>query len=112
MSDCVFCRIAAGEVPADIVYRGDGLVAFRDIRPQAPTHILIVPLKHVASVAEVTRDDTELLGRLIVAASDIATQENLTDGVRLIANTGRHGGQVVNHIHFHLMGGRQLRGLG
>ena len=112
MTDCLFCRIAAGEIPADMVYRADGLVAFRDIHPQAPTHILIVPTKHMASVAEVTTDDAELIGRLIVAAGEIAKQENLSGGFRVITNTGQHGGQVVNHIHFHLMGGRQLRGLG
>ena len=108
MTSCLFCQIAAGERPATIVYRGNGVIAIRDINPQAPTHILIIPTKHIVSVAEATAEDAELIGRLITAAKAIAQQENLSKGYRLVINTGAQGGQTVHHLHVHLLGGRAM----
>jgi histidine triad (HIT) family protein len=108
MSPCLFCQIAAGERPATIVFRGDGVIAFRDIHPQAPTHILIIPTKHIVSVAEATVEDEGLIGRLISAATAIAQQENLSKGYRLVINTGTQAGQSVFHLHVHLLGGRAM----
>jgi histidine triad (HIT) family protein len=109
VSSCLFCQLAAGERPATIVYRGGEVMAFRDINPQAPTHILIIPTKHIASVAEATAEDEELIGRMITAASTIARQENLGQGYRLVINTGTQAGQSVFHLHVHLLGGRAMR---
>jgi histidine triad (HIT) family protein len=104
---CLFCQIAAGEHPATIVYRGDDVIAFRDINPQAPTHILIIPVKHIVSVAEATVEDEGLIGRLMTTAREIAQHENLK-GYRLVINTGSQGGQSVFHLHVHLLGGRAM----
>ena len=108
MSSCLFCQIAAGERPATLVYRGDDVIAIRDINPQAPTHILVIPTKHIVSVAEMTREDEGLLGRMMAAAKAIAQQENLSKGYRLVINTGAQGGQTVHHLHVHLLGGRAM----
>ncbi len=108
MSGCPFCRIANGELPATIVYDGGDVVAFRDVHPQAPTHILIIPRRHIASVAEMAAGDEGLIGRLIATAKEIAEQENLSQGYRLVINTGRQAGQSVFHLHVHLLGGRQM----
>ena len=108
MSACLFCQIAAGERPATIVHRSDDVVAFRDINPQAPTHILIIPVKHVVSVAEATVEDEELIGRLMTTAREIAQQENLSKGYRLVINNGAQAGQSVFHLHVHLLGGRAM----
>jgi len=107
VSACLFCQIAAGERPATIVHRSDDVVAFRDINPQAPTHILIIPVKHIVSVAEATVEDEGLIGRLMTAAREIAQQENLK-GYRLVINTGSQAGQSVFHLHVHLLGGRAM----
>lgn len=104
---CLFCQIAAGERPATIVQRDDDVIAFRDINPQAPTHILIIPVKHIVSVAEATVEDDNLIGRLIGVAREIAQQENLK-GYRLVINTGSQAGQSVFHLHVHLLGGRAM----
>jgi histidine triad (HIT) family protein len=107
--DCVFCRIVAGEIPADIVYQDKALVAFRDINPQAPTHILIIPKSHIASLAEITAKHQALMGRIILLARDLAEKEGISDrGYRLSVSTGADGGQLVPHVHFHLLGGRKL----
>jgi histidine triad (HIT) family protein len=108
MTACIFCRIAAGESSAHIVYRDEDVIAFHDIAPQAPTHILIVPARHITSLAETDRRNTLLLGRLIVTATDIARAEELAAGYRLVISTGPQGGQTVNHVHVHLLGGRQM----
>jgi histidine triad (HIT) family protein len=106
---CLFCRIAAGEVPAKLVYEGDDLVAFRDINPQAPTHILIVPRRHIASVNELEEGDAELVGRLFLTARELAEMEGISgSGYRLVMNTGPAAGQTVDHIHLHLLGGRSM----
>jgi histidine triad (HIT) family protein len=106
---CLFCRIAAGEVPAKLVYESDDVVAFRDINPQAPTHILIIPRRHIASVNHLSPGDAELVGRLYLVARELAEQEGVaTSGYRLVMNTGPGAGQTVDHIHLHLIGGRSL----
>lgn len=110
MSECIFCKIADGEIPSDRVWEDEQLVAFRDLNPQAPTHILIIPKKHLSTLLEVESEDVELLGRLQVAAVEIARQEGLDDdGFRLVTNCLEGAGQSVFHIHVHLLGGRPLR---
>jgi len=110
MSDCLFCRIAAGELPADKVHEDDDVVAFRDLHPQAPTHILIIPRKHVASLSAADAEDAALLGRVLLTARDLASREGIdADGYRVVNNCGSGAGQTVFHIHFHLLGGRGFR---
>ncbi len=107
--DCLFCGIIEREIPAEIVFDNDALMAFRDVNPQAPTHILIIPKKHIQNINHATARDEALLGQLVLAAKQIAAQENLADnGYRLVFNTNDHGGQTVHHIHLHLLGGRQM----
>jgi histidine triad (HIT) family protein len=107
VADCLFCRIAAGTVPADRVHEDDLVVAFRDIAPRAPTHILLIPRRHIASAANLTEEDGPLLGRLFAVAADLARSAGIADGgYRLVSNVGRWGGQTVDHLHVHLMGGR------
>ena len=108
MSPCLFCQIVAGERSATIVHRDDDVIAVRDIHPQAPTHILIIPTKHIESVAEAAAEDEALIGRMITAAKAIAQQENLSKGYRLVINTGTQAGQSVFHLHVHLLGGRAM----
>jgi len=109
--ECIFCRIVAGEAPSDIVYQDEGFLAFRDISPQAPTHVLIIPKIHVTSLAELTEGQQELAGRLIMIAKNLAEKEGLAEkGYRLVINCGSEGGQVVPHLHLHLIGGRKLGG--
>jgi len=103
---CVFCRIAAGELPAERVYEDGDVLAFRDIHPQAPTHVLVVPRKHLTSLHEL--DDAHLAGKLLAAAARVAREAKLEQGWRLIANSGEHGGQEVPHLHLHVLGGRPL----
>jgi histidine triad (HIT) family protein len=105
----IFSKIIAGEMPADIVYQDDLVTAFRDINPQAPTHILIVPNKELATVNDITEDDEAVAGRMLHVAKKLAAQEGIAeDGYRLIVNCNRHGGQDVYHLHLHLIGGRPL----
>lgn len=107
--DCVFCRIAREEIPADVVHSDDRVVAFRDVNPQAPTHILVIPRDHVPSVAHLDADDGGLAGELLLAAATVARDEGLENqGYRLVVNTGSRGGQTVDHIHVHLLGGRRM----
>jgi histidine triad (HIT) family protein len=108
MKDCLFCKIAAGEIPSDIVYHNDELLAFRDINPQAPQHILIIPRKHIPRVEDLEDKDAGLAGRMILAAKHIAKDLGLLRGYRLVFNNGEDGGQEVEHIHLHLMGGRRF----
>jgi histidine triad (HIT) family protein len=103
---CVFCRLAAGELPATRVYEDADVLAFRDIHPLAPAHVLVIPKAHVASLHEL--DDPRLAGALLLAAARVARAEKLDAGWRLIANTGAHGGQEVPHLHLHVLGGRPL----
>jgi histidine triad (HIT) family protein len=109
MSECLFCRVIAGEVPATIVHHDAQLTAFRDIRPQAPTHILIVPNVHLTSTNELTEEHVELMGRIVHLAAELARQEGVAaGGYRLVVNTGPDAGQSVGHFHLHLLGGRRL----
>jgi histidine triad (HIT) family protein len=109
MSDCIFCKIASGETPANILYEDDAVVAFADINPQSPEHILVIPRKHVENVAALGPDDAELVGRMVAAANKLAEDRGVAaDGYRLVFNVGRHGGQAIDHLHLHLLGGRQL----
>jgi histidine triad (HIT) family protein len=105
-NDCIFCRIAAGEIPADIVLENEEVVAFRDTNPQAPTHVLVIPRRHVASAHEL--DDPGLTAALFAAMRRIADAEGLGDGYRIVTNIGPAAGQSVAHLHFHLLGGRSL----
>lgn len=106
---CVFCRIVAGEIPADVVYQDEDFLAFRDIMPQAPKHVLVIPKTHIASVAELADAQQELAGRLIIIAKNLAEKEGIDrKGYRLAINCGPEGGQVVPHLHLHLLGGRQM----
>ena len=107
--ETIFSKIIRGEIPADIVFQDDTVTAFRDISPQAPTHILIIPNKLIPTVNDVTAQDEQVLGHLFVVAAKIAQQEGIAeDGYRLIMNTNKHGGQEVFHIHMHLLGGKPL----
>jgi histidine triad (HIT) family protein len=104
---CIFCKIARGEIPAQMVVNSKEIAAFRDLNPQAPVHILIIPKKHIASLDDVS--DSELLGRMIAMAAAIARQEKIAKtGYRTVINTGRDGGQSVDHLHIHLLGGRAM----
>jgi len=107
--ECIFCKIVAGEVPSDIVYQDEDFLAFRDILPKAPTHVLIIPKTHITSVAELTEGQQKLAGRLIIIAKNLAEKEGIAKkGYRLVINCGPEGGQVVPHLHLHLIGGRQM----
>ncbi len=109
MKDCLFCKIAAGEIPATKVYEDEQFVVFRDINPQAPTHVLIVPRQHIATINELADSDTDVVGRLFLAARDIARQEGFAeDGYRVTMNCNAAAGQTVFHIHLHLLGGRNF----
>jgi histidine triad (HIT) family protein len=107
-SDCIFCRIAAGEIPAEKLYEDEQVLAFRDIRPAAPTHAVIIPKAHIPTFNDVTEGEAALIGRLFQAAAAIARQEGLSAGYRLVGNCGRAAGQEVLHIHLHLLGGRDF----
>lgn len=105
---CLFCKIVAGEIPSKKVFEDDLTYAFRDINPQAPTHVLVVPRKHVNSLAETSGEDQEMLGYLHLVAARIAKSEGLSKGFRTVINTGPDGGQTVDHLHVHLLGGRGM----
>ena len=107
--DCVFCRIIAGEIPANLVYNDEDIIAFHDIQPVAPVHIVVIPKRHIASLAQTMPEDTQLLGRILAVVRRIADEQGLaTDGYRLVVNCGKQAGQSVPHLHFHILGGREL----
>ncbi|MEM9088836.1 MAG: histidine triad nucleotide-binding protein [Cyanobacteria bacterium P01_F01_bin.53] len=106
--DTIFSKIIRKEIPADIVYEDDLCLAFRDITPQAPTHILVIPKKPIPKLADTQTDDKALLGHMLFTVSEIARQEKLENGYRVVINTGEEGGQTVFHLHMHLLGGRAL----
>ena len=106
--DCLFCRIVAGDVPADRVYQDGDVIAFRDINPQAPTHVLVIPRRHIADVQALTDADERVLGALFAAVRRIADTEGLERGYRLVSNVGAESGQSVFHLHLHLLGGRPM----
>lgn len=110
MTECIFCKIIAGEIPSDKVYNDELVTAFRDINPVAPTHILIIPNEHIPSINQVTMENEALIGHLFTVARQLAEQEGIhQSGYRLIINTGPDGGQVVYHLHLHLIGGQRMR---
>ena len=109
MGRCLFCEIIAKKVPAAFVYEDDAVIAFKDISPQAPTHILIIPKKHIASLAVAGEDETPLLGKMQNVAAKLGRELGLGQGFRVVTNSGRMAGQTVDHLHYHLLGGRQMQ---
>ena len=105
MSDCVFCKIVRGEIPSNKVYEDDDILAFQDINPARPVHVLVIPKKHLTSLATVTPEDAGVLGKMLAKANEIAVSQGSTDGFRVIVNSGRVGGQEVAHLHLHIVGG-------
>ncbi len=109
MTDCIFCKIAEKQIPSKLVHEDDQAVAFEDINPQAPTHVLVIPRRHVASIAELNAADAGLLSHLMLTGAKIAKQKGIADsGYRLVVNTGKNGGQTVFHLHVHVLGGRPM----
>ncbi|HHH45522.1 MAG TPA: histidine triad nucleotide-binding protein [Thiotrichales bacterium] len=107
--DCIFCKIAAGEIPGDIVYQDDQVVAFRDLNPQAPTHVLVIPREHISTINDLQEHHAELVGRLYLAAKRVAADEGIAErGYRTVMNCNAEAGQTVFHIHLHLLGGRPM----
>lgn len=106
--DCLFCKIAAGQIPSTKVYEDESILAFRDIAPQAPTHILVIPKCHIPSVAEITTENAALIAHIFATIPQIARQEGLETGYRVVSNCGKDAGQTVNHLHFHILGGKEL----
>jgi histidine triad (HIT) family protein len=107
--ECIFCKIASGEIPSDIVYQNEEFIAFRDIQPLAPVHVLVIPREHISSVSDLTDSQAPFAGRLILLAKRITEQEGIAEkGYRLVINCGAEGGQVVPHLHLHILGGRKL----
>ncbi|MBV5307427.1 MAG: histidine triad nucleotide-binding protein [Desulfobulbaceae bacterium] len=106
--DCLFCKIVAGQIPADKLYEDDEVVAFRDISPQAPVHFLVIPKKHIVGPAFIEAEDELLIGRMLRAAAKIAAELGITDGYRLVLNNGLDAGQTVFHLHLHVLGGRLM----
>ncbi len=108
---CIFCKIAAGEIPSDVLYQDDQALVIRDINPQAPTHLLILPREHLDSIRDVTESNSNLMSRMVLLANQMAKKEGVYDGgYRLAINCGEEGGQTVGHLHMHLLGGRSLSG--
>ena len=106
--DCLFCKIIAGEIPSTKVYEDNLVYAFRDINPQAPTHILVIPKAHLASVNEVTTENSQVVAHIFAVIPQIAAAEKLTNGYRVVSNCGADAGQTVHHLHFHILGGNEL----
>lgn len=112
-ADCIFCKIVAGQIPSNKVYEDDQVIAFHDIQPQSPVHVLVIPKIHLASVNDLHAEDAALLGYLFQAVQKVAKATGVTEtGYRVITNTGKNAGQVVHHLHFHVMGGKSLGNLG
>ena len=110
MEDCLFCKIVDGEIDSDIVYEDEQVIAFKDINPQAPTHILIAPKKHIPTLLDLEEEDNELVGHIYQVAKELAQKEGIAeDGFRVVSNCNEAGGQTVFHIHYHLLGGRDLQ---
>ena len=108
MDDCLFCKIIAGEIPSAKVYEDDTVFAFRDIAPQAPIHVLIIPKEHIKSAAQIDETNSGVVAHIFEVAAKIAKDEGLEDGFRIVSNCGDSAGQTVKHLHFHLMGGREF----
>ena len=108
MDDCLFCKIVSGDIPSTKVFEDEVSYAFRDINPQAPVHVLIVPKKHIASVAEINEEDEALVGKIFTNIAKIAKDEGLDKGFRVISNSGDDAGQTVHHLHYHILGGKNM----
>lgn len=108
MNDCIFCKIAAGEIPSEKVYEDEQVLAFRDINPMAKVHILVIPKTHIDSVAEITQENAPLVAHIFTVIAKIAREQGLTEGFRVVSNCGPAAGQSVKHLHFHILGGQQL----
>ncbi len=109
--DCIFCHIISGKIPSEVVYQDDKVVAFRDINPQSPVHILVIPKKHFTSLLDITSHEAALMGHMVGIANQLVRDEGISDsGYRLVINCGKQGGQLVPHLHLHVLGGRQLSG--
>ena len=106
--DCIFCKIVAGEIPSTKVYEDETVFAFRDINPQAPTHILVIPKAHIGSVAEISGENSAVVAHIFEVIPRIAAEEGLANGYRVVSNCGADAGQTVHHLHFHILGGKQL----
>ena len=109
MTNCIFCKIVAGEMETELLYEDDQVVAFRDINPVAPVHIMVIPKRHIRSVDELTEKENHLVAHIFHVIRKLANKENLNNGYRIINNCGEEGGQVVHHLHFHLIGGRNMQ---
>ena len=110
MADCIFCQIATGKIPSEKIFENERVLAFRDLHPQAPTHVLVIPRRHIATLNDLQSNDAALVGEMMLAATQIAAKENLAEaGYRLVMNCNQHGGQSVYHIHLHLLGGRYMK---
>lgn len=110
MTDCLFCKIAAGEIPSELVYEDELLVVFRDINPKAEVHLLVIPRQHIASLDDVTPEQDTLLAHMLRVLPQLAKAQGLEDGFRTIINTGKGGGQIIFHLHMHILGGKDLPG--
>lgn len=109
MDDCIFCKIINGEIPSNKVYEDDDVLAFKDINPQMPVHIIVIPKKHIKSIADLTMEDEALIGKVFTAINKIAKDLNISeDGFRVISNCGENAGQTVQHLHFHILGGEKM----
>ncbi|GAA0126765.1 MULTISPECIES: histidine triad nucleotide-binding protein [Clostridium] len=109
MSDCIFCKIANGEIPSQKVYEDDRVLVFNDINPEAPVHVLVIPKEHISSANEITQENSDIISHIFVVINKIARELKISeDGFRIVNNTGKNGGQTVGHMHFHVLGGRNL----
>ena len=106
--DCIFCKIARNEIPSKKLYEDDEIVAFNDLEPQAPVHVLIIPKAHISSASEITAENSDIIGKIFIVAAKIAKEQGLDKGYRIVNNCGEDGGQTVQHLHFHLLGGRKM----
>lgn len=108
MEDCLFCKIVKGEIPSEKVYEDEEILAFKDIHPKAPVHLLIIPKKHIDSMKKIEKEDEALIGKIFMVIKELAEQAGLKDGYRIVNNCEKDGGQEVMHLHFHLLGGKEL----
>ncbi len=106
--DCIFCKLASGAIPVEALFEDDELVAFADLHPQAPVHFLVIPRRHVPSLAHTVREDAPLLGHMLAVIAELAARQGLQGGFRTVINAGAHGGQTVDHLHIHVLGGRAM----
>ncbi|WP_073239965.1 histidine triad nucleotide-binding protein [Desulforamulus putei] len=109
MQNCLFCKIIAGEIPSQVVYEDDRVFAFKDIAPVAPVHVLLIPKKHISSLEDLSPEDAEIMGHIVVTAAKLAKELGLQKGYRVVSNCKEEGGQTVYHVHFHLIGGRKMQ---